>query len=375
MQRHTEISAHVVSFCRYLREKGFSVGPNEQTDALTALNSFYLDSSNIFRWVLRGVLTKSRSQQRKFDELYSSYWENWDRAVDSKIKEEQIQVDKESVNPKRKPSLQSIKDWLYGKKNRDETEMASYSPLEVLAYKDFSGFSGDQLQEIRKLINLIARSLTTKYSRRFKPTANGNLDIKATIRKNLRRGGEILDLSFRSRKTRQLKLVMICDVSKSMDLYSRFLIQFIFAFQNNYGKIETFVFSSSLHRVTRYLKEWQFEESLQQLSQNVPDWSGGTKIGDSLKQFLTNYGFKYLDDRTVVLILSDGLDTGNTDNLEFAMKKIQLHAAKVIWLNPLAGSPNYQPETKGMKAAMPYIDVFAPAHNLESLRALARHIH
>ena len=176
------------------------------------------------------------------------------------------------------------------------------------------------------------------------------------------------------RKRKRLKLVLLCDVSKSMDLYSRFLIQFIYAFQSVYRRIETFVFSTALHRITEILRSEELYSALDQLSGTVPEWSGGTKIGSSLEQFVSQHGLKLVDSQTVVLIISDGWDTGDVDLLENSMRFLNKQARNVIWLNPLKGSSGYEPTTRGMLAALPFIDIFASAHNLNSLRKLVSHL-
>ena len=188
----------------------------------------------------------------------------------------------------------------------------------------------------------------------------------------MRRGGEIMELAFKQKRIRKLSLVMICDVSKSMDLYSQFLIQFLYGFQSVYRKIETFVFSTSLHHISEHLRRKKLADTLEQLARDVPDWSGGTRIGASLGQFVEEYGKKFLHDRTVVIILSDGWDTGQPELLEESMQAIHQKVARVVWLNPLAGNPAFEPKVQGMEVAMPYIDLFAPAHNIDSLRRLIR---
>ena len=226
-----------------------------------------------------------------------------------------------------------------------------------------------------RLINEIGKTLATRFSRRTMNSKNrGLIDLRRTMRLSLRRGGEILDLAHYQRRRQRLKLVLLCDVSKSMDLYSRFLIQFIYAFQCVYRRIETFVFSTSLHRITESLHNEELQDALDQLSGTVPDWSGGTKIGVSLEQFVGKYGLKLVDSQTVVLIISDGWDTGEVDLLENNMRFLQKHARNVIWLNPLKGSPGYEPTTRGMQVALPHVDIFASAHNLNSLRKLVRQL-
>ena len=159
-----------------------------------------------------------------------------------------------------------------------------------------------------------------------------------------------------------------------MDLYSRFLIQFIYAFQSVYRRIETFVFSTSLYHITEILRAEELYNALEKLSKTVPDWSGGTKIGFSLDQFVDQFGTKIIDSQTVCLIISDGWDTGDVDLLVRSMRYLKKNARSIIWLNPLKGSSDYEPATKGMQAALPYIDIFASAHNLNSLRRLVRQL-
>jgi len=251
--------------------------------------------------------------------------------------------------------------------------LSSYSPGTGGGGKDFSGFSESGLQEVVKIIHLLANSLANQFSRRYqKSKTPGRFDVRKTLRHNMRSGGEIMQLHFQKLQKQKLHLILLCDVSKSMDLYSRFLVQFLYAFQNNYRQIETFVFSTSLHRISRELQKGDFEDILEQLSDQVPNWSGGTRIGASLHQFLEDHAGKHLKHRSIVLILSDGWDTGEVDLLADSMQRLKRKAGRIIWLNPLAGRPGYRPEVKGMQAAMPFIDVFAPAHNVASLREVVK---
>lgn len=369
--RKTALSDNVVAFCRYLRSKGFSIGPLEEADALQALEVLEaFQSADNFQMTLRAVLTKSFQQQRQFDELYEAYWKEVNRAVDSKIKDGPKEKSPNKQSKKNKPpSLQALKNWLYGNQSNEVTEVATYSAVEAMTQKDFSGFTEDELHEIIQIIHRIAKELATKFTRRkIAAKSPGTFNLRRTLRLNMRRGGEIVDLGFVRPQKRKMKIVMLCDVSKSMDLYSRFLVQFMYGFHQVYSQTETFVFSTSLHRITPQLYQKNYSEALDQLADAVPNWSGGTKIGASFQAFLEKYGQRLLDKRTIVLIMSDGWDTGEIEILEESMYQIHRKAAKVVWLNPLAGNPKFEPDVRGMKAAMPYVDVFAPAYSIESLR-------
>jgi len=166
---------------------------------------------------------------------------------------------------------------------------------------------------------------------------------------------------------------VICDVSGSMDIYSRLLLQFVYGLQNSFARVESFVFATSLSRITGELKNKTYDRALDRLSANVRGWSGGTRIGASLLDFNARW-LRRIDKRTVVIILSDGWDTGEPEQLALALAKIKERAGRLIWLNPLLGSAGYEPVTRGMQVALPLVNVFAPAHDLASLRALEKHL-
>ncbi|MFN8357049.1 MAG: VWA domain-containing protein [Spirosomataceae bacterium] len=372
IRRHTSLSLNVLAFCGFLRSNGFVVGPEEEALALRGLACVPLEEKALFKDVLRATLVRKVQQLPVFEKLFDHYWKELDKALDSKITEDARQRNQRS-KPQQAPSLQALKSWLYGNKPSEETEIATYSTHESLSKRDFSTIPADELDELMQRIRMIARTLANRVNRRYQRSRNSTalFDLRNTLRKNLRRGGELLELAYRKPKKNRLKLVVLCDVSKSMDLYSSFLIQFIYAFQSVYRRIETFVFSTSLHRISAELKQQHFQTALQELSDKVVGWSGGTQIGQSLASFVQDYS-RLLDKQTIVLILSDGWDTGDTDALADSMALIHQKARKVIWMNPLAGNPQYEPTVQGMQAAMPYVDIFAPAHNAESLQKIGK---
>ena len=371
-----ELSSNVVGFCRLLRREGSGVGSAEAAEALLALETVDLGEESQFCAAMRACLAKSQREQEIFDARFNAYWKVWNRAGeplggDDDAPEGDENRDMRRV-PNQQPALKALTAWLKGEKNTEEEETAGYSPFEVLAQRDFAGFRADELDEIGRLVILIARHLAKRFNRRYRDSARrGRLDVRRTLRRNLRRGGELIDLTFRRRRRRKLKLVLLCDVSRSMDLYSSFLIQFVYAFQLAYRRVETFAFSTSLRRISDALDSENLDEVLVALSREVPQWSGGTRIGVSLQSFLDEYGDLLLDNQTAVIVLSDGWDTGDTEILRDAMRDIHRRSLAVLWLNPLLGSEDYRPDTRGMRAALPHVDVFAPAHNAASLKELA----
>jgi uncharacterized protein with von Willebrand factor type A (vWA) domain len=199
------------------------------------------------------------------------------------------------------------------------------------------------------------------------------VNLRRSLRLSLKTGGELIDLRYRERRPKRTKLFVICDVSGSMDIYSRLLLQFIYGLQNSFAKVETFVFATSLSRITGELKGKTYQRALDRLSANVRGWSGGTRIGASIASFNLQW-LRRIDRRTVVMILSDGWDTGAPEQLAASLSQLQQRAGRVIWLNPLLGSSAYQPLTRGMQAALPFVDVFAPVHDLNSFRKLESHL-
>jgi uncharacterized protein len=374
IQRQTSLTANIVAFCRYLRTEGFRISATEEGDALRAIElteSFH--TPELLRGSLHAVLVKTPAESVKFDGLYDYYWQQLEKAVNSKQAEQGREQPKRNKPKPQEPQFDALKDWLFGKQNQEEErDLYAYSAAEALSERDFSTLSDDEFGEMYELIQMIAKRLAQQQNRRYKSDKNGALDLRKTLRLNLRRGGEIVELARRQPQREKLNLVLLCDVSKSMEMYSRFLIQFAYCFQSVFKRIETFVFSTNLLKISDILRGGDFEKVLKNLSQNVPNWSGGTRIGESLDTFVTDFGMKNLTSKSIVIIVSDGWETGDVTVLSAAMQQIHRRAHRVIWLNPLAGNPNFEPSTAAMSAAMPFVDVFAAAHNAASLRRLAR---
>ncbi|KAB7731600.1 VWA domain-containing protein [Rudanella paleaurantiibacter] len=365
--RRTTLSHNIVAFCRFLRENGMAIGPDEESTALQALGQVDLADRDAFWLALRTVLCRRVQDLEPFDRLFRQYWKELEKAVDSKIKDD---PKKQRQKPKPGPDFNQLKSWLYGNKPSEETELTTYSVQENLSQKDFSVIAADDLAEVMQRIRELSLTMARRANRRYRKTsAARQFDLPQTLRKNLRRGGELLEVAYRRPRKNHLNVVILADVSQSMDLYSTFLIQFLYAFQTVYRRIETFVFSTSLHRITPALRNRPFAEALSELSDSVSGWGGGTRIGASLQQFADEY-LNLVDRHTLVIILSDGWDTGDVDVLTESLTRIKQKARKIVWLNPLAGNPSFQPNVAGMQAALPLLDGFAPVHNVESLRAL-----
>ena len=246
-----------------------------------------------------------------------------------------------------------------------------YSPRAVLRRKSFEMCTEDELADMERLLSQVVRRIATRRSRRLVPSRRGRvIDIRRSFRRSLARGGELVDLARRDRAVERPHLVVLCDTSGSMDPYSRFLLTFVLSLGNVAPRTEVFAFNTSLTRLTPWITAGNVAATLRRFARNVEDWSGGTRIGECLREFADDYLRQVVAGDTSVLIFSDGLDRGATGVLEEALLAIRRRARRVIWLNPLMGDPRYRPEARGMSAALPHIDNLVPAHNLESLEAL-----
>ena len=369
IKHQTSISGNLVLLCRFLRKKGFPLSAAEEADALEAITHLPIDKEKYFKQALKAILSKNQYQYEKFDGYYEEFWTQLSKASDFKVKEKQEQKDKKTKAQQQEARFDSLKNWLNLSPSEEEKEVSTFSDIEVFNKKNFADLSDYEMELMMRLLKRLAKKVAHQKSRLRKTSKkHKKLDLKRTIRLNMRKGGDIQQFFYSDLKDKKLKLVLLCDVSKSMDLYSRFFVHLIYAFQNAYDKIETFVFSTALHRVSTILDNQEFEKAFDTISDRVPHWSGGTTIGNCLKDFVADFGNGMLDKKTIVLILSDGWDTGEPKIIKSAMRSIYKKSRKVIWLNPLAGSPDFSPEAIGMKTALPYIDVLASAHNLESLK-------
>jgi len=377
-----DLTRAMLAFGALLRASGLPVTTSALMDAVRALEAVDLmDRSEVYL-TLRTVLLSRIEEQPAFDRCFEAFWKfhaEEGQGLDGLVAavqpfRQEDELDSGAIEASREKQAQvALDDWDQGEAADDEpVEVPGVSDREALMDQDFSTFPAEQLDEVARLTVQIARRLARRVSRRRKPTRRGGvIDLRRSMRANLMKG-EIIELRRRARRRRKVRLVLLCDVSGSMDLYSRFLLQFLYALQNVFGRVETFTFATRLTRVSDLLRGPSYKGALRRLTE-VRDWSGGTRIGDSIREFNQTWG-RLVDRRTIVLLLSDGWDTGEPDVLAQEMLTLKRRAARVIWLNPLLGNPSYEPLTRGMAAALPLVDHFAAAHNLASLRELAAHL-
>ncbi len=398
IERGERLLYRLTEFGRILWEVGIDVGPRKMLDLAQTLDYVDITNKEDFYNTVKCCLLPRHEQEAVFDQLFTYYWFVRDRQ-DKKAAEGQWAAKRDERQVRLPPSeLKRLAEHLNAKSGEQRRELrpemreserrrraqerldeqennddadpqgTAYSAIEVLRKKDFESFSWDEVQEAKRLMAEMHWHLGMRPTRRKKPSRSGSYpDMRRMVRRNLKHGGELIELTWRKIKRKPRPLVIICDISGSMSLYSRLLLHFIHTISNGLVNVEAFVFGTRLTRITRQLKRRDVDEAVRDVAKTVEDWSGGTRIGDALHFFNHKWAKRVLGRGAVVLVISDGWDRGDAGVLQVEMDRLQHSCHRLIWLNPLLGSPDYRPLTVGMKTALPFVDNFLPAHNLDSL--------
>ena len=366
----------ITVFCRLLKRIGVNVTTTNQISLCRSLEWIDIRQRGDFYHAAKTNLIANESDRALFDTAFNLFWKHPRpglKALEHKANEDKPAPVSESFADE--DTVFNLGGWGEVDEDdyRDSEEAIAYSPNDVLTQKDFSDYTAADIEEARQIIAKFACLLATKLSRRRKIGIKGDLiDFRCSWRKNIAYGGEPLKLIRKRRKVKKNKILLLCDVSASMDCYSKFLIQFIYGMQREIKEIEAAIFSTRLTNITGILRRKTVEDGLREIAQVVPDWSGGTKIGESLIAFYREFTPSFTAYRSVVILISDGWDRGDPEMLRTAMEMLHRRAYKVIWLNPLLGSEGYQPLCRGIRTALLHVDYFLPAHNLKSLLQLSK---
>ncbi len=372
---------NVMAFARALKQLGIKVSLSQVLDASSSVELVDIGERADFRALLRANLISQKEDFPVFDMAFDCFWreQTYERMP---METMEIQgTPTESDAPEggdeegglEEAASEAMANENLQLENLDEFAVPTYSPQELMNRKDFSEMGVEESRAIARAIMLIATKIATQISRRKKLGRKGNtVDPRWTMRRSMKYGGEVIELVHRKRRIKKTRVVLLCDVSGSMDCYSRFLIQFMYGLQNELWGVETFVFSTSLSRITHLIRTKDIVNALEKISGSILGWSGGTNIGRSLHTFNRSFAPSMVTHRTVVVIISDGWDRGDVSLLEREMQDLKRRAKKIIWLNPLLASENYEPLCKGMQAALPYLDLFLSVHNVNSLVSLGR---
>ena len=373
---HGHLLRNIVLFARLLRALGLDVTPPQILDFAESLNHIDIRCRQDFKSAGRTVLVNRPEHLPLFDRAFDLFWQ---ARAEKLVPGFGLARQEPEPRPQRERELvieESAGNGLSPEQDPAGTETArvyTYSALEVLRHRDFARLTPEELVEVKRLMRAMDWQLEQRRTRRRTQAPRGvRLDMRRTLRRNLGYGGEPLRLSWRRPRRKRRPLVVICDVSGSMEPYARLVLQFVYVISNCLDRVETFVFSTRLTRITRQLRCGDVDVALDQATDSIRDWGGGTRLGDALKTFNYDWGRRVLGQGAIVLIVSDGLDRGDIDLLEREMNRLQLSCQRLIWLNPLLGSRDYEPLARGMHTALPYVDDFLAVHNLASLEQLGQ---
>ena len=362
------IAESVVAFVQFARSHGFNVGIQETQDALQCAKKVLITNKESFKYAMKAIFCNSPEDRKVFEKLFLLYWDTNPFDMQEPKNKTLVQG---SLKKKTNASLVMLGR---GKTEAPEEEgknVSGANESERLKRTDLAKLNEMDATLLDEIARKMFKQLALRLHRRMKESRRkGLINLRRTIRRSIGYGGEPIDLFRRARKPKKQRLIVLLDVSGSMDKYSYFLLRFICALRENFRQLEAFVFSTSLIRISKALQPNRLDFVLDTISKQTDNWSSGTRIGECLHEFTDKYGKLLLNGSPTILILSDGLDTGDPALLSREMIKLHRRARKLIWLNPLKGMKGYTPEARGMKAALPSVDDFRSAHNLESLLEL-----
>ncbi|MBI5879761.1 MAG: VWA domain-containing protein [Chloroflexi bacterium] len=367
---------NLLLFGRLLRLMGLDVGVSDMLELAEALTRIDLARKPDVYHTARAVLVRRHEDYPLFDQAWQAFWR---KPSNQRLQRLELQPDPRLVpKPLRVPNApRGEGDGEGGRKPQDEivAHQQSFSANELLRRKDFGVFTWEEVQEAKRLMAQMRWRIGERHLRRRKPVADGRyIDLRRTARANLRYGGELLTLAWKRRKTKPRPLVILCDISGSMEQYARMLLHFVHTISSgfDFDRVEAFVFSTRLTRITRQLAHRDVDDAMDAVEAAVQDWGGGTRIGEALHGFNFQWARRVLGRGAVVMVISDGWDRGEPQALAREMERLQKSCHRLIWLNPLIGSEGYQPLTQGLVAALPYVDDFLSVRNLDSLEALGQ---
>ena len=377
------LTENIMHFARVLRKAGLPVGPGQVLDAIRAVMAVGLSNRNDFYWTLHAVFVKHRTQLDVFDQAFHIFWKN------PEILERMMQLilpdisDPNAASPDTEEISRRVAEALssgMGDQPEPQEEEGiefdatlTWSANEVLGEKDFEKMSADEIRDAIAAVHRMKLPLNEVPTRRFKQSNAGTrVDMRRSMRAALRSGTDFIPLMKRKRRMRRPPLVAICDISGSMERYSRMLLHFMHTVTNDRDRVHTFLFGTRLTNVTRYLRYKDVDEALEKVSEAAEDWSGGTRIGHCLEDFNKFWSRRVLTQGAIVVLISDGLDRDEGDGLTLEMERLHMSCRRLIWLNPLLRYDGFEPKSIGIKAMLPHVDIFQTVHNLNNLNDLTR---
>jgi uncharacterized protein with von Willebrand factor type A (vWA) domain len=377
------LAENVMHFARLLRAAGLRIGPDRVLDSVRALemtgaHQFPLRRDDWY-WTMSTVLLSREEQRPIFDQAFRIFWR------DPKLAEKMMQMllpkaHGRAAKPEEQQS-QRLTDALYAKKNEEQRDSEklelearlTFSSREILQRMDFDTMSAAELAQARQMISQLRLPLPLVRTRRKRISSRGNtIDIRATLRESLRKGGDIIPLVRTAPRELHPPLVVLCDISGSMNPYARMFLHFLHAITNDRDRVAVFVFGTRLTNITRQLRHRDVDVAMAKVAEAIKDWSGGTRIGHSLREFNWKWARRTLGQNACVLLVSDGLDREAGEGLAEEMERLAKSCRMLVWLNPLLRYEKFEARPAGVRAMLPHVDLFLPVHNLKSLVDLAR---
>jgi uncharacterized protein with von Willebrand factor type A (vWA) domain len=371
---------NIVHFVRLLRASGLRLGPGKAIDAVRAVEAAGIRRRDDLYWTLFSVLVNRRDQRELFDQAFHIFWR------DPKILERMMSLllpeAEGTAEPKKNPTSQRLRQALLpgrgeskpvGEPKEVEIDATlTFSADELLQKKDFAEMSAEELEQAKKALARIEWPFRPQRVRRLKPDDRGHrIDLRASLQASMRTGGAIIPLKRKSPAQRPPPLVVLCDISGSMSQYSRMFLHFMHALTNDRARVHSFLFGTRLTNISRLLRQRDVDKALAAVSEKVPDWSGGTRIGATLEEFNRLWSRRVLGQGAIVLLLTDGLDREGGKGLAREIERLHKSCRRLIWLNPLLRWDGFEPKAAGIRAILPQVDDFRPVHNLSSIADLA----
>ena len=373
------LADNLAHFVRMLRGAGLPVGPGHTISAARALGAVDTTDRSQFYWALHGTLVSAPEQRAIFDSAFRLFWRDplgRDEALQALLSTSRMGESEPGeraparLSPGTAPGYTGTTRTGEGK---EITMRMAFSPSEVLRTKDFEQMSAEEVRQAREALRRLTLDLRPIRTRRFRPDPYGpGIDARRTLRASLRTGGYPMALRRRAHATRRPTLVAICDISGSMETYSRILLHFFHTLTNASERIHTFLFGTRLTNVTRLLRDQDVDRAMERVGRTVLDWYGGTRIGAALRAFNLHWSRRLLAEGAVVLLVTDGLDREGASGIAFEARRLRKSCRRLIWLNPLLRFEEFAPRAAGIRALLPEVDEHRPVHNLASVEALAR---
>lgn len=380
----SKLAPNIMHFGRVLRAAGLPIGPGKILDATNAVLAVGVTSRSDFYWALHAVFVNRRDQHELFDQAFHIFWKDpkllermmgillpsVDGGEEENPEDQAMRRLQEAMSPQNEDQPESEEE----EEREEEIELdaaMTTSQRELLQTMDFEEMSTDEIEQAKRAIAQMRLPITEIATRRYQSSPRkARVDMRATLRAAMRSGGASIPLKYRKRRTRPPPLVIMCDISGSMSRYTRMFLHFMHAVTNDRDRVHTFLFGTRLTNVTRYLRNKDIDVAVEQVTDAVEDWSGGTRIGESLTEFNKYWSRRVLGQGAVVILISDGLDRDAGRGLNKEMERLHKSCRRLIWLNPLLRFDGFQPKSQGIQAILPSVDEFRPVHNLMSLGEL-----